>query len=193
MSGRTLLLARHSQPVVDPELPSANWPLSTPGRRRALALAASLARQRPTRVVTSPERKARETAEIVGAVLRLEVEVIEDLREHARPSLPFADSREAFARAITVAFARPEETLYGGESVAAARTRFAAAVERLLASPRAETPLLVTHGTVLAAFAAHLAGIDPAPLWRGLDLPSWLALDLDAHTIVGSWRANPHP
>jgi len=188
MPGRTILLAKHSQPVIDPTTSPTTWKLSTPGRRRALALAASLEGRGPSKVFSSPEPKALETAEIVATVLRLDVEVIDDLREHARPALPFADTREAFERAIGDAFARPGETLFGGESVDLARVRFAAAVERLLTSPRAGTRLLVTHGTVLAAFAAHVAGLDPAPLWRRLDLPSWIALDLDARTIVDSWR-----
>ena len=184
-----LLLAKHSQPVVDSTAPSNTWRLSTAGRRRAIALAASVRRLRPTKVLSSPERKALETAQIVAASLRLAVEASDGLREQERPSLPFSGTPDDFERSIEAAFARPGEAIYGGESVDTARLRFAEVVERLRAAFPGETPLIVSHGTVLAAFAAHVTGQPAFALWRGLDLPCWLALDLDASAIVESWRA----
>ena len=130
---------------------------------------------------------------MVAASLHLDVAVNDELREHERPSLPFAASRDAFESALATAFARPTDTIYGGESVEGARSRFASAIARILASPGDGTPLVVTHGTVLASYVASVTGCDPVPLWRGLDLPSWLALDLVAGAIVDSWRVTPHP
>ena len=188
-----ILLAKHSQPIADPSKPAPEWVLSTVGRRRALALAASLRVRRPARVLASPEAKARETAEIVAASLGLGVEVVDALREQERPRLPFAAAEDAFARAIAEGFRRPDEALHGGESVERARARFAGAVEEIAASAGGRPALVVTHGTVLAAYVARVVGRDPFPLWRALDLPSWLALDLDARALVASWRVTPRP
>ncbi len=188
-----ILLAKHSQSAVDPATSPTTWVLSTAGRRRAVALAASVRLHTPTRVFSSPEPKARETAEIVAATLRVDVAVLDALREHERPSLPFATSREAFEREIADAFARPTEVVFGGESIEAARRRFQETVERIVATTTGETPLVVTHGTVLATYVAGLTGHDPFALWRGLDLPSWIALDVDARAIVDSWRVTPRP
>ena len=186
-----ILLAKHSQPAVDPSTSPSAWTLSTAGRRRALALAASLRHHNPTRIVASPETKAIETAEIVGASLHLEVEVLDGVREHDRPLLAFATSRDAFESAIEASFARPEEVIYGGESIETASRRLHAAIGSVLASPRGGTPLVVTHGTVLAAYVAAITDQNPFLLWRRLDLPSWIALDVDARVIVDSWRVVP--
>ena len=56
-------------------------PLNARGRAQALALAGRLRDERPQRLYTSPPRRARETAAIVGAELALEPEPVEALRE----------------------------------------------------------------------------------------------------------------
>jgi broad specificity phosphatase PhoE len=69
----------------------------------------------------------------------------------------------------------------------------AGAIDQACADARGGTPLIVSHGTVLAAFAANLTGKPAFALWRSLDLPSWLALDLGGRSLVDSWRVNPSP
>ena len=50
---REILLVKHAMPVVDPTKPPAEWPLSVPGRRRTLALAASLRERGIARAILS--------------------------------------------------------------------------------------------------------------------------------------------
>jgi phosphohistidine phosphatase len=73
-----LHLVRHAH-AGDPlrwDGPDAARPLSDKGRRQASDLGAFLAAAgvRPSRIVTSPKVRARQTADIVGAALRVEPE-----------------------------------------------------------------------------------------------------------------------
>ena len=52
---RLLILVRHSLPAVDPEVPSATWPLSAEGRERCVTLAERLAEYDLNVIVTSSE------------------------------------------------------------------------------------------------------------------------------------------
>ncbi|MFL5926079.1 MAG: histidine phosphatase family protein [Gaiellaceae bacterium] len=69
-------LVRHAAVVVDPAVPSCEWRLSEAGRKAARALVLPDAA-----ALTSPEPKARETAELAG----LTADVDERLREVSRP------------------------------------------------------------------------------------------------------------
>jgi phosphohistidine phosphatase len=68
-------VCRHA--TAAPGSPDAERPLTPEGRRRAGAMGIELAtvRPRPTLVLTSPVRRARETAEAIGAALGVEPRV----------------------------------------------------------------------------------------------------------------------
>ena|SRR5688572_1138468 len=184
-----IVLVKHSEPSTDAGVPPQEWALSTAGRRRCVALAASLRSQRLTHVVTSSERKAHETAEIVSTALAVPLDVDEALREHGRPALPVTSDAE-FRRNVLRAFERPTETLYGGESLDVAVARVATAVESWGSRLPSARLAFVTHGTVLAGFVARATGTDGARLWSRLALPSWVAIDPATRTVTGSWRAD---
>jgi 2,3-bisphosphoglycerate-dependent phosphoglycerate mutase len=160
-----LLLIRHSVPEIDPARPAEDWQLSEEGRARCGPLAVELGAFEPRRLLSSPESKALETAELIAPALGLEVEVEADLREHERRSLPFLPRAE-FVDRMSAFFARPDEIVVGEESAGAARARFAAVVDSI-SRPAA----VVTHGTVIALF---VAGSDPDGgfgFWQTLALP----------------------
>lgn len=160
-----MLLVRHSAPEIDPSVPSEEWPLSEDGRRRCAALAERLSGYGPRMLVTSPEPKARETAELVAPALGVDVAVSDGLRETARRTVGWL-SREELDEGIRRFFDRPGEVVFGEESGAAALNRFEAAVVALH-----EPAVVVTHGTVLSLFVAARTGRDPFDLWRSLELP----------------------
>lgn len=160
-----LLLVRHSVPELDPAVPSEEWRLSEEGRRRCRPLAERLAAFRPRVLVSSPEPKARETAELIAPVLGLEVQLSDGLRETARRSVPWLQ-RDVLERGIRDLFARPNEIVFGEESAAAALKRFSAAVDGL-----PEAAVVVTHGTVLSLYVAAKTGRGGFEVWRSLELP----------------------
>jgi broad specificity phosphatase PhoE len=58
-----VVLIRHAEPLMTGETPVAEWPLTEKGRKDATALGTALAgRSTSAIVLTSPERRARQTA-----------------------------------------------------------------------------------------------------------------------------------
>jgi 2,3-bisphosphoglycerate-dependent phosphoglycerate mutase len=160
-----LLLVRHSVPEIEPTRPAEEWRLSEEGRARCGPLGAEVGAFAPQHLLSSPEPKALETAELIAPALGLEVTVERDLREHERRSLPFLPRTE-FVRRMRELFAKPDEVVVGEESAEAARARFAAVVDSI-----GRPAVVVTHGTVIALYAA---GSDPDGgfgFWRTLSLP----------------------
>jgi probable phosphoglycerate mutase len=79
-----LTLVRHGRPDEDD---AATWhdpPLRADGQRQARAVAALLADEGVTRIVTSPMRRARETAEPLAAQLALAADVVDGWAEADR-------------------------------------------------------------------------------------------------------------
>jgi broad specificity phosphatase PhoE len=163
----TLALIRHAAPEIDPARPATAWRLSADGRAAAARLRLTL---RVDALVSSPEPKALETAAALDAPLEVDAR----LREHDRAGVGWLDD---FAAAIEAGFARPDEVVLGVETFDAARDRFAAAVADALAAHPGERLAIVSHGTVIALYAAPVLGADPAELWRRLRLPDVIELD----------------
>jgi broad specificity phosphatase PhoE len=154
-----LWIARHGETDENAErriLGRRDPPLSAAGRAQAQALAAAAAGHGIAAVWTSPLRRARETAAVVGDALGLDPVVLDDLVESDRGDWEghvVAD----LAREDPVAHARfvagdPDFAFPGGESLAQQRERTRAALARVAAGP--QPALVVAHaGTIRAALA----------------------------------------
>jgi broad specificity phosphatase PhoE len=163
----SLWLVRHAAPEVDRDRPPVAWHLSAAGRAAARALRAAVV---VDAVVSSPEPKALQTAAELDAPLEIDPR----LREHDRTGVGWLDD---FAAAVQAGFERPGEVVLGVESYDAAHARFAAAVDAARAAHPGEELAIVSHGTVIALYAARATGADPVALWRGLAFPAVLELD----------------
>ena len=146
-------------------MPSQEWRLSEEGRRRCGPLAERVAAYQPQVLVSSPEPKARETAELIAEPLGLDVKLEDGLRETARRTVGWLP-RHQLELGIKALFDRPDQIVFGEESANAALNRFEAAVDGL-----PERAVVVTHGTVLSLYVAAKTGRDPFELWRSLELP----------------------
>lgn len=148
----------------------ADVELSEHGRAQAAAAGRRLAAERPVdAIVTSPLRRARETAEVVGAALRVPVDVAADLREldfGAWEGCTFAEVRERWPAELDAWLADPAVAPPGGESVAETERRAVAAVQRLAAERTEQRLLLVAHVTPLKAVVRWAVGAPPQALHR---------------------------
>ncbi len=166
-----LILVRHAAPQVDRSAPARTWPLSAEGVDAAARLADRLAAFTPAVVAASPEPKARQTAAPIAARAGLPLRIVDDLCEHQRETVPYFVTRAAFETLVAAFFAMPDRLVFGDETAAGALARFDAAVLGLLHPMPAGDAVLVTHGTVIALFAAHHLRVDPFPFWEQLTTP----------------------
>lgn len=180
---RKLILIRHSLPEIIPGMPANRWPLSDEGKRRCALLAERLRPWRPDRVVSSVEPKAAETGRLVAERLGLTFKTAEGLHEHERSRAAFSD-RDTFQMHIAALFAHPDEYVFGDESAAQAFARFSRAVDAVLDAHPTETIAMVTHGTVMTAFVAHAARLEPFSFWKGLSMPALTVLELPGPRLL---------
>jgi broad specificity phosphatase PhoE len=178
-----LILVKHSLPEIVKHLPAHEWHLSGDGRLRAERLADRLRPYQPELVISSTEPKAKETAEIVAAALKLEAQVVEDLHEHNRSQSPYL-SKEQFEESVHRFFLNPHSLVFGNETADQAHRRFSKAAHSVLEKYKDRTIGIVSHGTVISLFVSNLIGISNYGLWKELGLPSFVVLDMSSKTLI---------
>ncbi len=147
----------HPQIIVDPALDVPRWHLSDIGRARVAALAGSEALRGTTRIISSGETKALETAQPLAEALGLSVEVRPAMHENDRSATGFLPPTE-FEQVADRFFAAPDDSVRGWERAADAQARTFAEVTSCLTQPCDGDVLFVGHGGVGTLLWCALAG-----------------------------------
>ena len=147
----------HPQVRIDPAIPVPSWGLSEVGRARTEAIASTGRLSTTTQIISSGERKAIETAEIIAAKLNVDVEVREAMHENDRSATGFLmpDEFEAVANEF---FAQPQISVRGWERAIDAQLRIVREVEQVLARNRPGDVLFIGHGGVGTLLYCHYSG-----------------------------------
>jgi broad specificity phosphatase PhoE len=172
-----LILVKHGKPAIEPDRPRSLWALSEEGRAAAVSLAEKLTAYSPGALFSSPEIKAADTARAMGEVLGLGVRIDTDLGEHRADEKPFVSAAE-FEANVARLFAEPDTLVMGEETGASARTRFAAAMGRVV-SGGAETRIVVAHGRIITLWLSQRKGFEPLPFWKSLGLAHAVLIPAD--------------
>jgi broad specificity phosphatase PhoE len=178
----------HTQVKIDAAVPVPSWSLSDVGRTRTETLANAGCLSDTTQIVTSGERKAIETAEIIGRELNVSVEVREAMHENDRSATGFLppDEFEAVANQF---FAQPLVSIRGWERAIDAQLRIVREVECVLAGNRAGDVLFVGHGAVGTLLFCHYSGFG---IDRTHDQPAggghYFAFVKDGRRVLHPWR-----
>jgi broad specificity phosphatase PhoE len=180
---RKLILVKHARPQVEEDVPSHDWHLSEEGRAACGPLAEAVRPHEPDIIVTSDEPKAHETGLLLGGVLGKPVEVVQGLHEHDRSNVPMMHSRE-FLGMLALFFKQRDRLVLGKETADEAGKRFRTALDKLVAGRPSGNIAVVTHGTVLALFAADHGAGDAFVLYRKLGLPSLVVFSIPDYRLV---------
>lgn len=170
-----VVLVRHGHPQIDGE-GHARWGLSTEGQRAVRALSHQAVWEAVQHIYTSPERKARETAQILAAPRSIPVEIREDLREIRRPfeTQGYEDRLRAFLKG---------ETPQDWESREAAEARIIGSMEEV---SRAGMDVgVVSHALLLTLFLASIMGAEPT-FWlhHSIGFAEYALYDTDRRALV---------
>jgi broad specificity phosphatase PhoE len=160
-----LLLIRHAEPVRiasgDVSGP-ADPGLTTRGSEQAQRLAAWLAAEGVDVLVTSPLRRARETAAPLADSIGVEVEVVDGISEydaHSDEYIPIEELRalkdERWQATIEGRWAD-----VGGVDPSAFQAQVVPAIDALIAANAGRKVAAFSHGGVVNVFLAHVLGID---------------------------------
>jgi len=145
------------------------------------------------RIVSSAERKAIETAEVLARHLGLAVEVRERMHENDRSATGFLPSPE-FEAVADQFFARPYDSVRGWERAIDAQRRVASEVDAVLGTGLDGDIAFVGHGGVGTLLLLLLDGRE---ISRIADQPAgggnYLAWDIGARRILHGWRPIDDP
>lgn len=155
----------HAEVDVEPSDPIECWGLSATGRSRAAAAHRIAWDPAVARIVSSEERKAVETATLLGAAVSRTPSTDPLLGEIDRSATGYLVPSE-FEPVVDAFFARPTESVRGWERAVDAQARIVAAVRALTGDGSDVT--VVSHGAVGALLLADLLG---EPISRALDQP----------------------
>lgn len=178
-----ITVIKHARPVIDPAKPSRHWKLSDDGRASASKLAGVLQHAGLTRIFSSDEPKAIETAQVIAKALSIPHATAPDLHEHERDNVPHMRSGE-FISAMEHFFRNPDQLVLGRESANQARDRITRAIGHIVEAHQTDPIAIVSHGTVLSLWLAGFTDRKPFDLWRAMGLPSCAIVDLDAGQVV---------
>ena len=171
----TVILLRHGETVhtADKKFSGSGGDdptLSQTGRQQAEAAAGWLSRHGGIdAIVTSPLRRARETASAVAAVLALPVTVEDGLAEAAFgdwDGQTFGEVQERWPNELAAWLDSADVAPPGGESFAAVSRRVRKARDRLIAGHPGGTVLAVTHVTPIKLFVCMALGAPLQAMYR---------------------------
>ena len=165
-----LVLVRHALPerIIATDGP-ADPPLTELGQRQAKSTAEWLAPEQWDALYSSPLRRARETADAIGASVGLEVNIEDGIAEYDRGSETYipieevkqSDDPEVQAHWKALAEDRLEDLIADAHTF---RPRVADAVGRLIAAHPSQRVLAVCHGGVINVALAEILGLKRS-LW----------------------------
>jgi broad specificity phosphatase PhoE len=187
-----LRFVTHPQVRISAEIPVPLWGLNDVGRSRAGVLAIQPWLSRTTRLISSGETKALETAAIIAIATGLLIEIRHDLHENDRSSTGFVPS-ERFEQLATAFFASPDQSIEGWETAATAQARVRAATSDLLQDGENDV-LVVAHGAVGTLLLCDLLG---KPISRAEDQVggeaasgggNFWTFDRSTATVLHRWR-----
>ena len=191
----TFLLVRHG--VTDHTndkrfsggLASSNPGLNDEGRAQVRATAEWLAPVADgiDAIVTSPVRRTRESAEILGEVLGFEVGVEDGLAEMefgAWDGLTYTEVRDKFPDEVRTWLGNLDHAPGGGESFREVEKRVLAGRDRLLEEHDGRTVLVVSHVTPIKTLVADALGAPLESLYR-------MELSPASVTVVSYYPATP--
>lgn len=201
MTPTTTLLLRHGQTVLSVEKRFSgvgDQPLTETGRAQAAAAATRLATSGATAVVSSPVRRARETAQAVADALGVELALEPGLRETDFgdwEGYTFGEVGKRWPDEMAAWLADTAVTPPYGESFDATAVRVREALDRVLAAYAGQRVVLVSHVSPIKTLLRFALDAPPSALYRiHLDLAclsevQWFA---DGPSVVRSLNDTHH-
>lgn len=185
LAGRRVHLIRHASPEIDPGLPAVEWGLSPKGRRDARALAVRMGLS-ATRIWSSGEPKARETAAILAEDAGVAAAVHADLGEVAFRAGFLAQAE--FARRVARYLEGSADP--GFEPYSEAQRRIMGCVAELCLAEEGDLAL-VSHGRIITVLLSEILGRRlGAAEWSRIGMPDWTLLDIERGVALAGFAVD---
>lgn len=173
---KQVYLVRHGEAEDDINQTYGGWaddPLTDNGRKLAKELAEEIKKLNPKKIFSSPLKRAKVTAEIIGNHLGIPVEVVVDLKERNRYGVLTGmkiENAKIKHSELTEKVKDYKTTIEGAETYENFRDRAIKVLNKIIQGSD-ENVLIVTHG-----------GVFRVAMWEMLERPDFVAPDL--HAII---------
>ena len=179
----------HPQVWIDPDKDVPQWSLNDVGKARVATLIKTNALQGTTRVISSAETKAIETAEPLAISLDCNMEVYAGMHENDRSATGFLPPQE-FEMVADQFFANPHVSIRGWETAIDAQNRIVHEVNECLQLDSEGDILIVGHGGVGTLLYCALADV---PISRKYDQGPgsgghYFAFATDTRAPLSGWK-----
>jgi 2,3-bisphosphoglycerate-dependent phosphoglycerate mutase len=158
--------------------------LSKQGTAAAELLAARLSAQPIMAIYSSPSRRTVDTVAPLAERLRLEIIMVEQLRERDVPAVPLRE----FEQMIKQAWQSPESSPLGGESNVHAQKRGGDVLHKIVARHPGHHIVVSTHGNLLALMLNALDRSYGYEFWRHLSFPDVYRLTFEGGKLSKAER-----
>lgn len=180
-----IVLIRHAKTTPDPNSSAKDWSLAVGAEEACMELVGRLEPTQLTKLISSIEPKAHNTAKLLATQLGCKVSQAENLHEQDRSGAPFL-SETAFQNNMRQNFEHPNELIWGKETTAEALSRFTTTLKQLVDEHPNEKLGIVTHGTVISLLVAKYNFIDGYDFWQKLKMPDMVRLSLPFYQLSAS-------
>jgi broad specificity phosphatase PhoE len=179
----------HPEIVVDSLIPVPQWRLSPRGVARVQRMLEQAWVAEIGYIVTSEERKAVDTAELLAGHLALSYVTRADLGENDRSATGYLP-REEFEATADLFFAHPDQSVRGWEPARNAQARIVGAIDGILEGAPPVNMAVIAHGGVGALLLCRLKGV---PISRAEDQPgkgggNFFVFGRDDRALLQGWR-----
>lgn len=177
----------HPQVQIDANVPVPNWGLSDIGRDRTVAIRNAASFAKTNLIVSSTEKKAVETAEIIGNTIDVDITRVPRMHENDRSATGFLPP-DKFEELADLFFLHPEQSVLGWERALDAQKRIVEETDKFIRDHKSGDILFVGHGGVGTLLYLHFAG---EPICRDHDQPAgggnFFTVSLDTFKPVHGW------
>lgn len=185
-----LYFITHPEVHIAPNKEITSWSLSPVGRERVKKFAEEDVLQDIGVIFTSAERKAYDTAEIIGHQKQLNIVQYPGLEEIDRSATGYLP-RKLFEDTVTEFFASPTTSVKGWETASHAQKRIVLAFEQICAITVDQSVVISSHGGVGALLLAFLQSSEISQQFDQTNLGNYFIVDKEARKVVQDWQPLP--
>jgi len=181
----------HPQVDINPDIPVSSWGLNHTGEARILKLIEAGWLNEVSRVVSSAEVKAIETANPIAQALNAPVEVRQAMHENDRTSTGYLPSEE-FELVASEFFANPHKSIRGWEKAIDAQRRIVSETENVLRNHINGNLVIVGHGAVGTLLFCHYSNLPISRQYDQKGSGNYFSFLKDKRQVLHGWRPMEH-
>ena len=181
----------HPQVDINSDIPVSSWGLNHTGKARILKAIEAGWLNGISRVVSSAEVKAIETANPIAQAMNVSVEIRQAMHENDRTATGYLPSEE-FELVANEFFANPHKNIRGWEKAIDAQRRIVSETEKVLRNHNSGDLLIVGHGAVGTLLFCHYSNFQISRQYDQKGSGNYFSFLKDKRQVLHGWRPMEH-